>query len=288
MFQWVLRVNAIEIIIVSYQRIGILKDNLSHILSDNPNISICLGLQGVVSEDDIDLLAEFFPRLRILHFTMPSITKVLNTCVQSSKADYCLLFDDDAFPLDDCMQAHHSALASEALTPFTVGREIRAGVSFSWLAATKRLLERVLGSAVPRSAKSHGVVAGWVTKFGYIFGNYCVLGSCALTSARACNMGLNRGVFQRLGGFNESFEGNCWGFETEYALRLRKQGLYGRYVGSAAVLHYEFSSGGSRAKRGRAYITDFAHNQGLLVRQVGKVAWLLGILRLMKVYCKIR
>jgi GT2 family glycosyltransferase len=95
-------------------------------------------------------------------------------------------------------------------------------------------------------------------------------------------MGLRKEYFIALGGFNENFRGNAWGFEADFGLRAARERKLGRYVGDAVVIHHEASGGGSRDGSKKQWLRDFMYNHKVLIGTLGPQAWLGSLPRLMK------
>jgi GT2 family glycosyltransferase len=95
-------------------------------------------------------------------------------------------------------------------------------------------------------------------------------------------MALRRSSFSELGGFNERFRGNAWGFEADLGLRFSKKGKFGRYIGDAIVIHKEIKTGGSRHASKRQWFSDYLHNHRLLIANLGMQAWVGALPRLAK------
>jgi GT2 family glycosyltransferase len=104
-----------------------------------------------------------------------------------------------------------------------------------------------------------------------------------INSPRGCNMAVRREPFVKIGGFNNDFKGNAWGFEADFGLRVaREKGGYGKYVGNAIVIHHEAPSGGSRNSKKDKWFSDFLYNHKLLINNIGLQAWIGSIPRLIK------
>jgi len=265
--------ESVEIIIVSYNRMEILAETLGLLRRLYPSTPLCLGIQGEKPSKEFTNLFIFNQPTRLVHFQEPSITRTLNTCIQSSEAEICLLLDDDACPCPGWLEEHLKAYSENSLLPYTVGREIRTTkCRFFVDELINYLVETVHRFFVPPEAILCGRIVGWVFETGFVFGNFNLPGQAAINSARGCNMSVRREWFQKNGGFNENFRGNSWGFETEFGKRTQKAGKLGKYIGQAVVLHHETMTGGTRASAGEVYIRDFEHNQNLLKKELGRWA----------------
>jgi GT2 family glycosyltransferase len=221
--------------------------------------------------------------LRIERLSVPSTTATLNHCFFSSRADIILLIDDDDVPHFGWMEAHVNAFTANSELAYTAGREVRATKEKPAISVFVRIIvESVAGVFIGRNKKLNSRIIGWINRFGIMFGNYDQPGICQINSPRGCNMAVRREYFMKIGGFNEAFRGNAWGFEADFSLRASKQGNYGEYRGDAIVVHYEVSSGGTRALQKTQWFKDFLHNQSLVIRNIGPQAWFGALPRIIK------
>ena len=273
----------VELVIPSYNRLPILRRTFCEVRRLYPDLPICLGLQGEISnaaqqyqEDDAKLV-------RIMTFDEPSTTKTLNACISSSTADIVLLLDDDAVPCAGWLESHLRAFADDSELVYTAGREIRVvGSRSSFSEWVRIMVEWFCGMFLHSSRKLDGRVVGWYFRSGLLLANFDRPGTCEINAPRECNMGIRRSAFQAIGGFNEAFRGNAWGFGLDFGLRLMKQARYGKYLGDALALHYETPSGGSRECATSKWFQDFLHNQKLVIGNVGPYAWLGAVPRILK------
>jgi GT2 family glycosyltransferase len=144
------------------------------------------------------------------------------------------------------------------------------------------MVEWFFGLFVGRDRKLNGRIVGWINRLGVIFGNYDQPGTCVINSPRGCNMAVRRELFLKIGGFNNKFIGNAWGFEADFGLRWAREGRYGRYVGDAIVIHQEVPMGGTRQASKAKWIRDYIYNNKLLIKNIGPQAWLGSVPRLVK------
>ena len=223
--------------------------------------------------------------IRIEKIPSPSTTTTLNHCFSSSQSDILLLLDDDAVPHFGWVEAHVRAFSENPDLIYTAGREVRATKEKPAISVFFRIIvESVAGLFVGRKRKLNGRIVGWINSFGIMFGNYDQPGTCQINSPRGCNMAVRRVQFMKIGGFNETFRGNAWGFEADFSLRASRQGNYGEYRGDAIVIHYEVPSGGARALQKTQWFKDFLVNQSLVIRNIGPQAWFGALPRIIKYY----
>ncbi|UCF62698.1 MAG: glycosyltransferase [bacterium] len=279
--------RSVELVIPSYNRLSILESTLNKIRMIYPELPICIGLQGDRPDGKFLLWLEQDAHLRILSEEKPSTTVTLNHCIATSKADIILLLDDDAIPSVGWLDAHLEAFEKNSALAYTCGREVRVSYKNPGISKVLRaIVQKMLGVFFSPTKKLQGYVVGWLTRSGLLLGNFDLPGECVINSPRGCNMGIRKAPFLELGGFNENFRGNAWGFEADFGLRLQRQDQLGKYIGSAIVHHLEVSSGGSRQKSSQKWFDDFMFNQRLLIERLGKTAWIGSLPRLIKFYIK--
>jgi len=270
-----------ELVIPSYKRIVTLQTTLKQIRVIYPGLRICLGLQGEVPRDFLELM-EQDQYVRVLQMPAPGTTPSLNSAIFSSHADIVLILDDDAVPHFGWLESHMKAFARDPELAYTAGREVRSTKEKSSFSALVRIVvETFFGMFLGSNKKLNGRIVGWTNGMGLIFGNFDRPGTCAINTPRGCNMALRRSSFSENGGFNDRFRGNAWGFEAEFGIRLAKKGLLGKYLGDAIVIHHEVPSGGSRASDSR-WFDDYLFNHRFIIDLLGPQAWIGSLPRLVK------
>ena len=184
--------------------------------------------------------------MRVEVLTVPSLTRTFNHCIRTSQADVVLMLDDDAVPFFRWAESHLEAFLKYPGLAFTAGREVRLRKGRSAFSESVRIVvEALFGPFLGKDKSINGRIVGWTTRVGLIFGNFDQPGSCAINTARGCNMGIRREYFMIVNGFDEGFRGNAWGNEADLGWRMTKNGYSGRYVGEAVVVHQEVASGGA-------------------------------------------
>jgi GT2 family glycosyltransferase len=232
---------------------------------------------------DLHAYLEGDSNLRVEKLSSPSTTGTLNHCISTSQADVVLILDDDATPCCGWVESHVTAFARSPDLAYTSGREVRSSEKQSAFSELMRIIiEGVFGLFVGHDKKLNGRIVGWINGIGLIFGNFDQPGTCKINSPRGCNMAVRRSAFLIMGGFNNSFRGNAWGFEADFGLRMHRQKRYGRYIGDAIVIHHEVPFGGSRGASKSKWLADFLYNNKLLVKNLGPQAWFGSIPRLVK------
>jgi len=273
----------VELIIPTYNRLDILQNTVLQVRTLYPDLPICLGIQGEIPDSILRVMLDRDPHLRCERLPSPGTTRTLNHCIISSQADIALIIDDDAVPCSGWLESHMQALSSDPGLAYTCGREIRVRNGRSTYADVPRVLvESFFRPFLPKDVAIHGRIIGWTSATGLIFGNYDQVGTCRINTPRGCNMAVRKSALMAIGGFNGSFRGNAWGFEADFGLRIAQGGGYGRYLGSAAVLHYEVPAGGSRQGGKWLWYRDYLYNHKLLITHLGPQAWIGAVPRLLK------
>jgi GT2 family glycosyltransferase len=273
----------VELVIPSYNRLDILKNTLKLVRILYPHLKICLGLQGERPDQGFQAQLESDPNLRMEILPIPSTTGTLNHCITSSQADIIVILDDDAVPCFGWLEAHIRAFDEQPDLAYTSGREVRLTKGRSAFSEWFRIItEWFFGLCIGRDKKIHGRIVGWINWLGLILANFDQPGTCKINSPRECNMGIRRDLFVKLGGFNQAFCGNAWGFGTDFGLRMAREGKYGQYLGNAMVIHHEAARGGSREKEKSQWFNDFFRNHKLLIHTLGPQAWIGSLPRLVK------
>jgi GT2 family glycosyltransferase len=273
----------VELVIPSYNRLNILKNTLKQIRVLYPHLKICLGLQGEMPDKDFQNQLNNDPYLRVEMLPTPSTTGTLNYCIMSSQADIVLILDDDTVPCFGWLEAHIKAFEEQPDLAYTSGREIRLTKGISAFSEWFRIMaEWIFGLFMDYDKKINGRIVGWINWIGLVFANSDQPGICKINSPKEGTMGIRRELFLKLGGFNNSFRGNAWGFGADFGLRMAKEGRYGKYRGDAIVIHHEVPSGGSRALEKSQWFRDFLYNHTLVIKNLGLQGWVGSIPRLLK------
>lgn len=274
---------SVELVIPSFNRLDILHATLENIRKIYPRLSICIGLQGQYPDNTFQRFIDEDSHIRVEKMPYPSTANTLNHCIITSNAEIVLILDDDAVPCFDWLESHLGAFNQISTLAYTSGREVRATKERNLFSELSRIFtELISGLFLSQDKKINGRIVGWINRMGFIFGNMDQPGNCKINSPRGCNMAVRRNFFLEIGGFNTDFKGNAWGFEADFGLRMEREGYLGMYIGSAIVIHYEISSGGSRQAGKRQWLSDFWWNHKILIKNLGPLAWIGSIPRLIK------
>jgi hypothetical protein len=272
-----------EVVIPSYNRLPILRDNIRLIRRLYPDLPVCLALQGEMPDSAMQSELGADKGLRLEKMPFPSSTRALNRCIASSKADVVLILDDDAVPCFGWLESHMAAFEKDQGLAYTAGREVRLNMTIPAYSAWVRIIvEALFGLLLAKDKKIRGRIVSWFNWLGLFFGNFDMPGTCLVNSARGCNMAVRKSEFVKVNGFNQELRGNSYLFEVDFGLRLAKQGKLGRYLGDAVVIHREVPSGGCRLPDKIQWFKDYLHNHTFIIRILGPQAWIGSLPRLIK------
>lgn len=272
-----------EIIIPSYNRLNRLFQTVRFVCGLYPDIALRLAIQGEAPSGDFAIFIDQHERIKVSHRVQPGVVDALNAAIQETDAEVILLLDDDALPCPGWLEGHVSGLLSSPDVAYTCGREVNVVQGRTAVSEILRITaEMSLGLFVPRSRRIGGRIIGWTTSAGMVFANFCLPGRAVINAPMEGNFAIRVDDFQQMNGFDARFKGNAWGYGLELGYRFARMGRNGLYVGDAIILHYPHPSGGSRNRRGRKWFKDYVHNNSILVRTIGPIAWLGAIPRLIK------
>ncbi len=164
-------------------------------------------------------------RLRWLRLAKASIPSAMNTGLREASKDVVLFLDDDIIPMAGLVAAHRRAHATGEVLAVT-GMVLQPGdepLNKEPNPGKRNGLRRDLSFSF-RSEEPRDV---W--------------------NVMAGNLSVKRQAALDCGGFDESFVGVAYRFETEFCRRLRRHGGRVTYEPSAAIRHLKAPSGGTRA-----------------------------------------
>jgi glycosyltransferase involved in cell wall biosynthesis len=157
-----------------------------------------------------------------------------NRAVERARGDYLVFLDGDCIPRPDFV-ARHRALAERGW--MVAGNRVLLSPRFTARALRERLPLHAWTSAQWRAARRAEDINRTLPLAHLALGPLRKLAARRWQRVRTCNLGVHRADFQRVQGFDETFEG--WGFEdSDLAVRLlnagvrRKEGAF-----ATGVLH---------------------------------------------------
>lgn len=212
------RESRLSIVIVTYNRYSDLVDCLDSIMRMNYPPSEIIVVDSS-SDDDTWKTKEQYP-IRFVSIKEKSMVKARNIGSSLAEGDIIAFVDDDVL-----VHRKWSQFLIETYSSNKIG-----GVG---------------GRVIPNGAKEDyhykvkKVDVGKIFKTGLVIGNYDTLleSPIEVDALIGCNMSFRKGVMKKVGGFDENFEGNCFRDDTDYCIRVRKQGYKLLYQPKALVWH---------------------------------------------------
>ena len=173
--------------------------------------------------EDVPAIAE----LKYIVLDKPSMVVARNIGISQARGEIVIFLDDDILPLPGLIQGHLAAYADPDVGA-VAGRILDPGQ------------ETEMPLADPRS---FDLVNGW--EFAHF--DHATPGD--VMTARGCNMSFRRDLLVKLGGFDPHFE--IFRDDTDMCLRVIAAGTKVRFVPSAALIHLNAPSGGTRVQSPR-------------------------------------
>ena len=164
--------------------------------------------------------------IRWIRRERPSITAAMNHALQVAATPLVMFMDDDVVPISDLVKIHQQAHLEDGTLWATVGQIIQP-----WQEPSR--------IEPPRAMK------GLRTDFDFPFHSTV---ETDVQNAMAGNLCVNRAKALSIGGFDETFVGSAYRFETDFAKRIIKAGGRIRFLGSAGLRHLKASAGGTRSE----------------------------------------
>ena len=225
-----LSTTAVSIAIPTYRREAVLLETIRHVLTLPTLPHEILVVDQTALHDQIteEQLSEWSQQgvIRWIRRDRPSITAAMNHALEIAQAPLVLFLDDDVVPVSDIVQQHQRAHQTDSGLWATVGQIIQP-----WQQSSRIDPPRTLqGLRADFDFPFHSTVEAVVQNV--MAGNLCV----------------NRGKAISVGGFDETFVGSAYRFETEFAKRMIQAGGRIRFLGSAGLIHLKASAGGTRTE----------------------------------------
>jgi len=208
----------LSIVIVTYNRYKDLVDCLDSILEmDYPPFETIIV--DSCSTDDTKKIEAYYP-IRFVSIREKSMVKARNVGGSLAEGDIIAFLDDDVLV--------HRQWSKHLLKTY---KHIQIG--------------GVGGRVIPYNApenyyqKARKADIGKVFKTGLVMGNYDVPleSPVEVDTLIGCNMSFRKDVMKKVGDFDENFSGNCFRDDTDYCVRVRKQGYKLLYQPKAHVWH---------------------------------------------------
>ena len=180
-------------------------------------------------------------RIRWIRLERPSIPAAMNRGLTEATSEIVLFLDDDIIPCERLVAAHVEAHRAFPEAGAVVGQVLQPG-------------EEPGPPPAPAGPRD-----GWLADIGFPFWSSQ---SDWVQNVMAGNLSVKREVALQCGGFDESFEGAAYRFETEFARRLIAAGSRIRFEPAASVRHLRVPRGGTRAHGRHLTSPSPAHSMG--------------------------
>lgn len=222
-----MRSGAVTVVIPTYGRDGVLVDTIGSLLGlSSPADRIVVVDQTLRHEPETSTrLAAWAAEGRIVHLRRerPSVPAAMNMGLLTARTEIVLFIDDDIVPGDGLLMAHRAAhadpsvtaVAGRVLQPWHDGRPPKVG-------------NRGRGLRLDLDFPFHSTERTDVA------------------NVMAGNLSVKRVAAIAAGGFDESFRGAAYRFETEFCRRVIRSGGRVVFEPDALIHHLKAPSGGIR------------------------------------------
>lgn len=231
---------SISIIIPTYNRDQSLRDCLWSLFQQvYQNYEII-----VVDQSDIQLpekerfYQKYEQRFYLRRLKKPSIPKAINLGIKLARGEIILLVDDDILANKQLLASHVENYEDKNLAG-VIGRVV-----------TKGQEEEPDFQSVGRITSWGSVAGGYSSKIRQEVGN--VIG---------CNVSFRKEILKKVGGIDENFVGNSLRWETDLALRIRREGGKIIFDPKAEIIHQRAETGGCRMDNRQQWFKDFFQNE---------------------------
>lgn len=203
-------------IIPNYNGVGIIEKCLNS-LPDYLNVFV---IDDASTDDSVELIANSFPRINILHNEKNSgFSSTMNCGIRNTQSDYILVLNNDVCISDDLLENILDLFDDE--TVFSVGPSI--------LLPCKNMKNE--GIAFPKW--HHGILFGDQKEF--------VNDVTPILYTTGCAAVYRRSMLEALGGFDEAYSPFYWE-DVDLCYRAWKRGWKSLYQPKSAVIHKHSAS----------------------------------------------
>ncbi len=220
---------------------------------DYANLEVIIVEQETSHDEVADLARRFMGKV-FYHFEVKS-TAPRNKNIGAKHATGELLYflDDDCRLPEDFISKSVDALFSEEGVGAVSGK--------------------IIQPSEPLEVGPEGVV-GKVSSYGSITTNYATSTRCYIDTAHGCSI-YKREVFEKVGGFDENFDGNAMREETDFSMRVARAGYKLLFEPKIEFVHVKAPMGGTRRKQNRMeWYFDFFHNDLLFFLKNREWKWM--------------
>jgi GT2 family glycosyltransferase len=235
--------SPVSVVIPTYERGPVLVDTVRLLLAQEPAASeVILVDQTAQPEPEVAAQLETWERqgaVRWLRRTVPSVPQAMNHGLGEAKAPIVLFVDDDIVP-GPGMIGEHARNYADPDTWAVVGQILQPGQS-------------------PLPGAEGGTRRGIWRDLEFSFNGGC---RRQVFNCMAGNLSVRRERALQAGGFDESFLGVAYRFETEFCRRLIRLGGNVLFDPAASLRHLQAPRGGIRAWGGHLRSASPAHSVG--------------------------
>jgi GT2 family glycosyltransferase len=190
-----------------------------------PALEIIVSDQNSPRIKEVDEFLSSIPQVKHIHSTLQGVPKNYNLLLREAKAEVVLFVDDDIEPPSDLLENHLKNYGDSSVDA-VAGR-----------------VDQPDGDPDPRTITQ---VGHYNQITGHFHANYNGLVRMEVDASQGCNMSFRREKLLAIGGFDESFDGNGYFFETDGGLRFRKAGFRMIFDPKATLKHLRAPRGGAR------------------------------------------
>ena len=221
------KTSQVSVAIPTYGRDRVLADTVQHLLNQCPRAEEILVLDQTPSHDAStdETLTQWHEQgaIRWVRLPEPSITGAMNAALREACCPIVLYVDDDIIPAPGLVGAHAAAHADPAVWAVT-GQVLQPGQE-------------------PQDVPYNGPTSGLRAYLTFPFHS---TRPARIRNVMAGNMSVRRDRALEIGGFDESFIGVAYRFETEFARRIHDRGGDILFCPQASIRHLHAESGGTR------------------------------------------
>ena len=245
----------VSIVIATYRRYNLLCDTIQHVLNnDYPLFEVIVVDQSEPDQRMEGYLANLGTKITYVRLQTPNLPAARNVGIQHSKGEIVLFCDDDIIPAPDWIGCHVRHYLDPNVAAVGGGETVPQSSTVdmsrrraSWKRPLFKLvvlwqdaLQALTGAPITGRIGSH--IVAQFTPSGAILADWTVPGYARVDFAKGCNMSFRRGVFDKVGLFDECCAGRE---ETDLFVRMKKAGLQVFYDSAATVIHLKEEVGGT-------------------------------------------
>jgi GT2 family glycosyltransferase len=245
----------VSVIIPTYRREAPLRRCLIDVLAQqHPAFEVLVMDQSPDHDAETwALLNACASHIRHVRLTQPSVTVACNQGVALARGETLLFLDDDIeIPHDQLLALHEHHYANSRI----------GGV-------VGRVMNPLRGTTLPPPVLRQGALAILDMNFDHPQ-------AMDVPTTQGCNMSFRRSLVLALGGFDDSYTGNAFCWETDFSLQVIRRGLRIRYDPEARIIHRSGTLGGcdNRHFGGRTpeshryYVSFFRNNAYFALKQL--------------------